>query len=189
VPGPVLSAATGIFSEYEDVDGRYRLRGALASLPRGSAAHVESCFVLGMKPHANPSNPFNVRAWLYYEAGRHADVDLTPLEAHGGMWPVRGHHSYTWWKRAVAHAAGSHPAKFYALALAEPLLELPLAELSSLMGPLLAGEARPDVHWPLTNLSKVVSLYPANQMQSTLQSVGGPARSSRLRLGPVLFGH
>lgn len=144
--------------------------------------------MLGMKPHANPSNPFNVRAWLFYEAGRHADVDLAPLEAHGGMWPIRGYHSYSWWKRAVAHAAGSHPAKFYALALVEPLLELPRAELSSLMGPLLAGEARPDVltsHSALTNWSRVVSVYPADKMQSTL----GPARPSLLGLGAVLFGH
>jgi hypothetical protein len=162
------------------------MRKALAALPRTST--VESCFVLGMKPHANPSNPFNVRAWLFYEAGRHSDVDLSPLELHGGLWPVRGYHSCTWWKRAVAHAAGSHPAKFYALALVEPLLQLPRAEMAALMGPLLAGRAPADALLAPANRSRVVSLYPAEKMQATLDAVDGPARPTRLRLGAALFG-
>eukprot|EP00967_Tisochrysis_lutea_P023182 scaffold26539_cov33-Tisochrysis_lutea.AAC.5 len=153
---------------YEDVDLRYTLREAIAHLPRAPAATIETCFILGMKPHPNPSNPFNVRAWLFYEAGRRNDVDLSPLEDHNGMWPLRGHSSWQWWKRATAHAAGSRPARYYGLALLEPLLALPRVEMLSLLKPVLMGEAPEYLLAKPTNKTRGIVLYSADVMQSTL---------------------
>jgi len=35
---------------------------------RRRRAGVEACFVLGMRRRHDPTSPFNVRAWLYFEA-------------------------------------------------------------------------------------------------------------------------
>ncbi|EOD39354.1 hypothetical protein EMIHUDRAFT_454427 [Emiliania huxleyi CCMP1516] len=130
------------WSEYGDVDPRYALRreiNAHGGAERRRRAGVEACFVLGMRRRHDPTSPFNVRAWLYFEAGRHGDVDLSPLEAGRGLWPTRGHAAIEWWRRAAEHAAGEQPARFYAFGAVGRLLSLPPPELARLMKPLLEG--------------------------------------------------
>jgi len=169
----------GLFSPYADVDERYKLRAALAEMqparrPSESQAAiplVESCFILGIKPRSNPTSPFNVRAWLYYEAGRRGDVDLSPLEAGGGTWPIRGHYSMSWWQRAVQHAAGPHPARFYALGLVDVLLALPRHELVTILTPLFV--AAPPPAMLVANRTRGVAVYRAQDMQATLKGDGG----------------
>ena len=92
---------------------------------------------------------FNVRAWLYYEAGRRADLDLSSLTSEGNFAarPVlssrrpRGlfrspsgqaaNPKAAWWARAAAHARSAGAADYYAVAtVKETLPSADHAELS-----------------------------------------------------------
>ncbi|KAL3916928.1 MAG: hypothetical protein SGPRY_006612 [Prymnesium sp.] len=66
-------------SNARGADERESARGVLSSFWGHSQARA--CFILKIGRGTSPSSNFNVRAWLYYEAGRHADLDLTPLQA------------------------------------------------------------------------------------------------------------
>lgn len=66
-------------SNARGADERESARGVLSSF--GGHSQARACFILKIGRGTSPSSNFNVRAWLYYEAGRHADLDLTPLQA------------------------------------------------------------------------------------------------------------
>ncbi|KAL1504591.1 hypothetical protein AB1Y20_008376 [Prymnesium parvum] len=121
-----------ILAEGSAVDEREAARAALAT--GGTLSETKACFVLKVRRGTPPSSNFNVRAWLHYEAGRHGDVDLTPLE--GGTWPRTGHSAKDWWVRAAAHARSEHAAQFYAVVGIDAVPELPKTWIRSL----LAGE-------------------------------------------------
>lgn len=120
-----------VVSRSNEADERYELRellrtGASRMLPPGSAAShhaLQVCFVFDPSPprhvggHRRPGQLYNTRAWLLYEAGRRADLDLTALDADANYVPfshVRDTAKY-WWKRAAHHARGPAPFDAYAL--------------------------------------------------------------------------
>ena len=89
------------------MDERERARRALwAHRPSAEAAGgAKVCFVLKVRRGTGPASNFNVRAWLHYEAGRHADLDLSSLP--GGAWPsFRSHAEAVVGTRAAVHAQG-----------------------------------------------------------------------------------
>ena len=97
-----------------------------------------ACFVLDT--HARnraPTHGFNLRAWLHYEAARHADVTLEPLQPHG-TWAAAPLGGRQWLLRAAAHARGEvgpggGTARHYALATAEAIAALPTEALELLL--------------------------------------------------------
>jgi hypothetical protein len=119
---------------------RYELRRLFKEQPSTLLTHgkgsVRVCFVLDPTPpnggKRRPGQLFNTRAWLYYEAGRRADLDLSSLTHHGNYAaPANERRAFAdgtadaasrWWARAAKHAAGPARAKYYALASVATLL-------------------------------------------------------------------
>ena len=85
------------------------------------------CFVVD-GAEARGGKQDNLWAWLHYETARHADIEPTPLHAARGpggkhaAWPAAD----SWWARAAQHAAGTGAARFYALAPAASVINVPL---------------------------------------------------------------
>lgn len=134
----------GILTRTNEADERYALRrllsrdaakGAKGTLQVDRAGHVSVCFVLDTTPPRGgwrqPGALFNTRAWLYYEAGRRADFDLSTLSREGNFAARRNGRSRSstdeasvrWWARAASHAKGPEPAEYYALVTVSALLE------------------------------------------------------------------
>ena len=67
--------------------------------------------------HRRPGQLYNTRAWLLYEAGRRADLDLTALTADANYVSLSQVRDATkhWWLRAARHARGPTPFDNYAL--------------------------------------------------------------------------
>ena len=114
-----------------------------SSLLPGGIGRLVVCFVLDTTPpqggRRQPNALFNTRAWLYYEAGRRRDLDLSALTSEGNFAgaPARGalhaprrargaadaqSASVRWWARAARHAAGPAAAEYYGLVTLGALL-------------------------------------------------------------------
>ena len=136
-PSPGASHALGqrrsllaIVTHSNEADERYELRQLLRTaapklLPLGSSVGhtLQVCFVFDASPprhvggHRRPGQLYNTRAWLLYEAGRRADLDLTSLTADANYVPLAHVKDATkhWWLRAARHAQGPTPFDAYAL--------------------------------------------------------------------------
>ena len=148
----------GVLSRSHHTDERYEMRRLLASdaadvgsqqvQTRGRGG-VHSCFVFdATPPHGGVRQPdqlFNNRAWLMYEAGRHADMDMQALTVHGNFPRVArpqtrqrarvrpnptAEASARWWNGAAAHARGHSAADYYALLPISSLLAMKGADAS-----------------------------------------------------------
>lgn len=128
--GPASRYMLGILTRSHEADERYALRERLGthvrSLQRHGEGLVRSCFVFDpTPPHGGQRKPgalFNTRAWLYFEAGRRADLDLTSLSPAGNFRAGAHDAARRWWRRTAAHARGPHGSAYYALTTAAELL-------------------------------------------------------------------
>ena len=126
----------GILTRSHEADERYVLRERLGTHVRALQRHgegpVRSCFVFdSTPPHGGQRKPgalFNTRAWLYYEAGRRADLDLTSLSPAGNFRAGARDVARRWWRRTAVHARGPHASAYYALTTAAELLVGPRGE-------------------------------------------------------------
>ena len=118
-----------ILTRTNEADERYEIRKLLEASNGGGATvqtqglgGIVTCFLLDPTPPRGgvrqPGQMFNTRAWLYYEAGRRADLDLGAL-TEGGNFAKRPRRSAEvgsgWWARAAEHARGGAAAEHYAL--------------------------------------------------------------------------
>ena len=130
-----------VLSLSNEADERYELRRLLgaqppaplrtALRPHGDGV-LQTCFVFDPTPphggRRKPGQLYNTRAWLLYEAGRRADMDLTALTANGdssrpqSLVAMRRDASAHGWQRAAAHANGPSAAEYYAVVTAASLL-------------------------------------------------------------------
>jgi len=132
-----------ILTRSNEADERYALRrliqrdAASASpiLQAHGAGGVHACFVLDTTPprggRRQPGALFNTRAWLYFEAGRRDDFDLSTLTSAGNFAArnalARAASSTDeamarWWARAARHAGSPEAAEHYALVPLSSLL-------------------------------------------------------------------
>lgn len=120
----------GVLTRSNEADERYEIRRRLprhaAQVQSHGRGRVRACFVFdATPPHGGRRKPgalFNTRAWLLYEAGRRADIDLTALSAQGNFRPTAPNAKAHWWRRAAAHAEGPHAYAYYALSSTPSLL-------------------------------------------------------------------
>lgn len=74
-----------------------------------------------------PGQLYGPRAWLFFEAGRRSDLDLTALSPSGDYVPASeatptSEIARAWWRRAIEHAQGPAAAEYYAMLTARSLL-------------------------------------------------------------------
>lgn len=116
-----------VLTRSNEADERYELRRLLQTkkarerLLTNGEGRLRVCFIFDpTPPHGGTRKPgqlFNTRAWLLYEAGRRADLDLSALTPKGDFRgdPKRPQPTQHAWARAAAHATGALPAEYYAV--------------------------------------------------------------------------
>ena len=147
-----------IVTKSNEADERYALREAMHA-HKAAMGGVRACFLFDPQPpkHVNglrkPGQMYNVRAWLLYEMGRRADLDMSALTDDGNFeHPSRAVRDVRarWWRRAQEHAKGPRAYAAYTMTSVDELIGAPVKPSHAAVAP---GKDEPTS--PVERLAKL----------------------------------
>ena len=147
-----------IVTKSNEADERYALREAMHA-HKAAMGGVRACFLFDPQPpkHVNglrkPGQMYNVRAWLLYEMGRRADLDMSALTDDGNFeHPSRAVRDVRarWWRRAQEHAKGPRAYAAYTMTSVDELIGAPVKPSHAAVDP---GKDEPTS--PVERLAKL----------------------------------